>query len=72
MDIEPHAPGVARMPGVTYSAATIEPEQAEKLTEDQRDGLACIRCGAEDTAMVPSGLLDGGQVFQCSTECAAP
>lgn len=35
----------------------------EKLNESQRDGRACVRCGGEDGAMSPIGILDGRQLF---------
>ncbi|MBD2897239.1 hypothetical protein amrb99_61980 [Actinomadura sp. RB99] len=43
---------------------------AAALTDSQRDGLACVNCGADLTtgiASVPVATVDGGQVFACST-----
>lgn len=43
------------------------------LTEQQRDGLACVVCGrdylteATPTPHVPVGMVDGGQVFACAS-----
>jgi hypothetical protein len=42
---------------------------ADRLTEAQRDGRACLRCGAEAERMAPIGELDGVQVFLCSPSC---
>ncbi|MEU3162923.1 hypothetical protein [Streptosporangium sp. NPDC006930] len=37
------------------------------LTEAQRDGIACIHCGREDTAMVPTGQrIKRTQTFECA------
>lgn len=44
----------------------------EHPSEAQRDGLACIICGAEDTesiAMAPAGFADGRQLFRCAAAC---
>lgn len=35
------------------------------LSEAQRDGRACTRCGRDDRAMVPLHVLDGVQTFVC-------
>lgn len=41
------------------------------LTAAQYDGLACVVCGrdylAEPVSHVPVGLVDGGQVFACTS-----
>lgn len=37
------------------------------LTEQQRDGLACVVCGQPFTRAVPVGMVDGGQVFACAS-----
>ncbi|WP_067470172.1 hypothetical protein [Actinomadura macra] len=47
---------------------------ADTFTDDQRDGIACVRCGsafAPGVASVPVGIVDGGQVFACKP-CACP
>ena len=35
------------------------------LTPSQLDGVACVKCFAEDDAMVPAGIVNGVQVFAC-------
>ena len=35
------------------------------LKHSQLDGVACVVCHAEDGAMVPVGVVNGGQVFAC-------
>ena len=43
-----------------------------RLTDEQRDGLACVRCGlVEPPASAPVGGLDGCQVFACWPRCPA-
>lgn len=43
------------------------------LTDDQRDGTACVVCGldylaeATPTPHVPVGMVDGGQLFACAS-----
>ncbi|MGC9381588.1 hypothetical protein [Streptomyces sp. MH13] len=41
------------------------------LTPAQADGIACIRCGREDTPMAPAGTRDGVQLFACTPACPA-
>lgn len=38
----------------------------DRLSDEQRDGSACIRCGRDDRPMVPVGILDGVQIFACT------
>lgn len=41
-----------------------------ELTEEQRDGRACVFCGSEDApAMVALGMADGDWLFMCSPAC---
>ncbi|MEU4405052.1 hypothetical protein AB0F88_11035 [Streptosporangium sp. NPDC023963] len=35
------------------------------LTDDQLDGIACIRCHRTDTPMIPAGTGERGQLFEC-------
>jgi len=48
----------------------------EKLTEAQRDGLACVVCGVDYTRTAelipnrPVGTVDGCQVFACASHAA--
>jgi len=55
-----------RTPRVTVDPATLTPAQL--------DGTACVVCGidylVEPIPHVPVGIVDGGQVFACTT-CAA-
>ncbi|MFS2291729.1 MAG: hypothetical protein FWJ90_03365 [Actinomadura sp.] len=48
-----------RIERVTFDAAA--------LTDDQRDGLSCVACGQELISAVPVGMVDGGQVFACTS-----
>lgn len=41
-------------------------------TPAQLDGQACIRCGRDDTPMVPVGHVGGVQVFACTPTCPPP
>ncbi|OUC96058.1 hypothetical protein [Streptosporangium minutum] len=41
-------------------------------TDDQLDGIACIRCSATDAPMIPAGSGERGQLFECSTHTAVP
>lgn len=43
------------------------------LTDEQRDGVACVTCAADlgTVPSVPVGVVDGGQVFAC-TACVEP
>lgn len=38
----------------------------ELLTDDQRNGVACVVCSSQTAPMVPVGIVDGGQVFACT------
>ncbi|MFD8564827.1 DUF6907 domain-containing protein [Streptosporangium canum] len=42
------------------------------LTGDQLDGIACIRCHATDAPMVPAGVGERGQLFECTDHTAPP
>lgn len=44
---------------VTFDAAA--------LNDDQRDGLSCVVCDQEFIRAVPVGMVDGGQVFACTS-----
>lgn len=37
------------------------------LTADQRDGTACVICGGDTAAMRPVDVLDGVQLFACTS-----
>lgn len=37
------------------------------LTDEQRDGTACVLCGRDTAAMRPVGHVDGAQVFACAS-----
>ncbi|MEU3168940.1 hypothetical protein [Streptosporangium sp. NPDC006930] len=55
----------------------VEPPAADvaTLTEAQLDGVACIRCASTTTPMVPAGIGERGQLFNCTNhpaEEAAP
>ncbi|MGY4928019.1 hypothetical protein, partial [Streptomyces sp. 900105755] len=36
---------------------------AAHLSPAQLDGISCVVCDAQDGAMIPVGVVDGGQVF---------
>lgn len=38
----------------------------DTLSDDQRDGRACVTCGRDDRPMVPVGHLNGVQIFACT------
>ncbi|MEV4180151.1 hypothetical protein AB0J28_01730, partial [Streptosporangium canum] len=42
------------------------------LTDAQLDGIACVRCGATNPPMVPTGHGPRGQMFACSPACPTP
>lgn len=42
----------------------------DALTDEQRDGLACVVCGADTAPMRPVGHVDGVQVFACTSHVA--
>ncbi|ACZ84826.1 DUF6907 domain-containing protein [Streptosporangium roseum] len=42
------------------------PADIIRLTGDQLDGVACIRCSATDAPMVPAGTGERGQLFECA------
>ncbi|MFD8562472.1 DUF6907 domain-containing protein [Streptosporangium canum] len=46
------------------------PTDIIRLTADQLDGIACIRCSATDSPMIPAGTGERGQLFECSTHTA--
>ncbi|MEV6980009.1 hypothetical protein AB0M95_01915 [Sphaerisporangium sp. NPDC051017] len=54
----------------TPSEATTPATDILTLNDDQLDGVACIRCGATDTTMVPAGHGERGQLFECSSHAA--
>jgi hypothetical protein len=39
------------------------------INEAQQAGRACVRCGREDSSLVPVGYVDGCQVFACDPSC---
>lgn len=41
-----------------------------RLTADQLDGIACIRCAATDAPMTPAGTGEHGQLFECTSHIA--
>ncbi len=45
---------------------------AGKLTDAQRDGVACVLCGDEYAPHTPCGVVDGGQVFACTVHSDYP
>ncbi|MBG0818190.1 hypothetical protein [Planomonospora sp. ID82291] len=46
--------------------------EAATLSADQLDGIACVRCGRDDTPMTPVGRVDGCQVFACASCATTP
>lgn len=48
------------------------PFGAGGLSPAQIDGAACVRCGRSDGPMRPVGMLDGGQLFACTSHDQAP
>lgn len=46
------------------------PTDIIRLTPDQLDGIACIRCSATDAPMIPAGTGEYGQLFECSIHTA--
>jgi hypothetical protein len=41
-----------------------------ELSEEQREGCACVWCGSEDSpAMVALGMVGGDWLFMCSPGC---
>lgn len=43
-----------------------------RLSDDQLDGIACIRCHATATPMVPAGTGERGQLFECAAHVRPP
>ncbi|MEU4235608.1 hypothetical protein AB0F17_66070 [Nonomuraea sp. NPDC026600] len=46
--------------------ADMKQYDSQLLTDQQRDGIACVVCQAEPRTMRPVGRSDQGQVFACS------
>jgi hypothetical protein len=44
---------------------------ARKLSAAQLDGTACVICARslDEVPSVPVEVIDGGQVFRCSSDC---
>ena len=41
----------------------MQAKTADELTEDQRDGRACMICGKDGGSMEPVGILGDSQIF---------
>jgi len=58
---------------MTDKPTTTTALDAAALTPAQLDGTACVVCGVDYTTTpdlipnVPAGMVDGGQVFACTT-----
>lgn len=54
--------------GATVAATTQGPHLLDfaNLTPEQRDGLACVHCGATGSPMTPVAILNGVQLFACT------
>ncbi len=50
----------------TEAAPVQAPANIVALTDDQLDGVACVRCGGTGAPMVPAGFGERGQVFECT------
>jgi len=48
------------------------PTDIIRLTADQLDGIACIRCSRTDIPMIPAGSGERGQLFECSEHVSVP
>lgn len=57
-------------PAAAELDVTMTPAELAALTDEQRDGCACLRCGGAAGALRPAGWLDGCQVF-AHLDCAA-
>lgn len=53
-------------------AAPLLPRGGWWQSDEQLDGLACIRCASVDAPMVPAGIGERGQLFECACHTSCP